>query len=91
MALSLVLIGVVFMLSYTGGLAGTIIVNSGGKTIKCRVGADGLDDMVELVERLTQLKMGVSPRDGHAKSASDGLDYGDRRATEPAHPVAKGG
>ena len=61
MAFSLVLIGVVFMLSYTEGLAGTLIVRAGARTIKCKIGPDSLDDMAELVERLTQLKVGVWP------------------------------
>ena len=41
--------------------------------------ADGLDDLVTLVDRLTNLKFGSSPEEQHAKTTPAGLDY-DRSA-----------
>ena len=84
MALSLVLIGVVFMLSYTGGLAGVVIVKAGAKSIKCRVRSGSLDDMAELVQRLTDLKIGSAQEGGRAENASGRLGYDQGRPAQVA-------
>ena len=58
MALSLTLIGIVFMLTYIGGLRGDVKISAGLKDIKCRMKPKALDDMGVFVERFYELKLG---------------------------------
>ncbi|MQG67392.1 MAG: hypothetical protein FI707_01185 [SAR202 cluster bacterium] len=57
MAVSLVLIGIVFLLTYAGGIRGEVIVTAGAKRIKCRMKTKALNDMVEFLERFYELKL----------------------------------
>ena len=58
MALSLALIGVVFMLTYIGGLRGDVKISAGLNDIRCRMRPKALDDMGVFVERFYELKFG---------------------------------
>lgn len=58
MALSLALIGIVFMLTYIGGLRGDVKISAGLSNIKCRMKPKALDDMGLFVERFYELKFG---------------------------------
>ena len=60
MAVSLTLIGIVFMLTYLGGMTGQIIVRAGVKEIKCRMNPHALDEMSVFVQRFHELKLGDS-------------------------------
>ena len=60
MALSQTLIGVVFMLSYTGGMMGWLIVNAGMKRIKCKLKPSEIGGMTEFVQRFYELKLGYN-------------------------------
>ena len=68
MAVSLALIGIVFMLTYAGGTTGQVVVRSGIKEIKCRMKPKALDDMGVFVRRFYELKLGY---------AGDGISDGD--------------
>tara|TARA_B100002003_G_C14132199_1_gene544491 strand:+ start:642 stop:893 length:252 start_codon:yes stop_codon:yes gene_type:complete len=57
MAVSLGLIGIVFLLTYAGGIRGEVIVTVGAKRIKCRMKTKALNDMVEFLERFYELKL----------------------------------
>ena len=81
MALSLILIGVVFMLSYISGMTGTVVVRAGLKNIKGKVESKALEDMALLVRRYHELKMGpagdgVPPEDGSQNQRSIDGDLG---------------
>jgi VIT1/CCC1 family predicted Fe2+/Mn2+ transporter len=58
MALSLALIGIVFMLTYIGGLRGDVKISAGLNDIRCRMKPKALDDMGVFVERFYELKLG---------------------------------
>ena len=88
MALSLILIGVVFMLSYISGMTGTVVVRAGLKNIKGKVEAEALDDMALLVRRYHELKIGTL---GDTLPAEDGPQHqrsrdGDLGALTPRGP-----
>lgn len=76
MALSLVLIGVVFYLTYAGGSSGEVIIRAGIKDIKCKMKSKALDDMAKFVQRVYELKLGYSSED------VDMLEYLDSAAKE---------
>ena len=59
MALSLTLIGIVFLLSYIGGIRGEVIVTAGSTRFKCRMKPKALDDMVVFLERFYELRLGA--------------------------------
>lgn len=63
MALSLILIGVVFFLTYAGGLTGQVIIRAGMKDIKCRMIPKALDDMGIFVQRFYELKLGYPTKE----------------------------
>lgn len=77
MALSLVLIGVVFYLTYAGGSNGEVVMRVGTKDIKCKMHSKALDDMAKFVQRIYELKLGPS-----SESMST-LDYLDSSSEEP--------
>ena len=58
MAVSLTLIGIVFMLTYVGGRTGEVIVSAGLNEIKCKMKPRALEDMVIFVQRFYELKLG---------------------------------
>ena len=58
MAVSLILIGAVFILTYIGGLTGQVVMRAGAKDIKCRMRPKSLDSMVVFVQRFYELKLG---------------------------------
>ena len=58
MALSLTLIGVVFLLTFVGGLTGEVMIRAGLSNIKCRMKPKALEDMAVFVERFYELKLG---------------------------------
>ena len=58
MALSLTLIGVVFLLTFFGGLTGEVMIRAGLNNIKCRMKPKALEDMAVFVERFYELKLG---------------------------------
>ena len=75
MTLSLTLIGVVFMLSYTGGMMGWLIVNAGMKRIKCKLKPSDIGGMTEFVQRFYEFKLGynresspVTPHSEHGRN-----------------------
>ena len=57
MAVSLALIGIVFLLTYAGGIRGQVVVSAGAERIKCRMKTKALDDMVVFLERFYELKL----------------------------------
>ena len=59
MAVSLSLIGIVFLLTYVGGIRGEVIVTAGSASLKCRMKPKALDDMVVFLERFYELRLGV--------------------------------
>lgn len=63
MALALVLIGIVFILTYVGGVRGEVIIRAGTKEIKSKMAAKALDDMAVLVQRFYEMKLGYTPED----------------------------
>ena len=69
MALSLTLIGIVFLITYFSGKTGEVIVRAGLNDIKCKMKPKALDDMVVFVQRFYEMKLGytagASPQDGH--------------------------
>ena len=58
MSLAVGPIGVVFILAYFGGSTAEVIVRAGQTEMKCRAGAQRLDEMAELVRRFHELKAG---------------------------------
>lgn len=59
MAVSLSLIGLVFLLTYIGGIRGEVIVTAGSTRLKCRMKPKAFDDMVIFLERFYELRLGV--------------------------------
>ena len=59
MAVSLSLIGLVFLLTYVGSIRGEVIVTAGSTRLKCRMKPKALDDMVIFLERFYELRLGV--------------------------------
>ena len=59
MAVSLSLIGIVFLLTYVGERMGSVIIRAGNKEIKCKMCRQALDDMAVFVHRYYQLKLGT--------------------------------
>ncbi|MCH8309321.1 MAG: hypothetical protein IIB17_02345 [Chloroflexi bacterium] len=59
MAVSLTLIGIVFLLTYIGGIRGEVIVTAGSTRFKSRMKPRAIDDMVVFLERFYELKLGV--------------------------------
>ena len=91
MALSLILIGVVFMLSYISGMTGTVVIRAGLKNIKGKVESEALDDMALLVRRYYELKMGnlgdaLTPESGPQHQRSRDGDLGALRPRGPNGP-----
>lgn len=60
MAVSLALIGIVFILTYVGGLTGRVTIRAGLQDIKCRMKPKALNDMAVFVERFYEMKLGYS-------------------------------
>ena len=58
MAISLTLIGIVFVLTFIGGMMGEVIIRAGLKDIKCKMRPKALDDMAVFVQRYYELKLG---------------------------------
>ena len=59
MAVSLSLIGLVFLLTYVGSIRGEVIVTAGSTRLKCRMKPKAFDDMVIFLERFYELRLGV--------------------------------
>ena len=59
MAVSLSLIGLVFLLTYVGNIRGEVIVTAGSARLKCRMKQKALDAMVIFLERFYELCLGV--------------------------------
>ena len=59
MAVSLALIGIVFILTYVGGLTGRVTIRAGLQDIKCRMKPKALNDMAVFVERFYEMKLVV--------------------------------
>ena len=59
MAVSLSLIGRVFLLTYVGNIRGEIIVIAGSARLKCRMKPKALDDMVIFLDRFYEIRPGV--------------------------------
>ena len=70
MALSLGLIGVVFLLTYFGGLMGEVIVRAGQKDVKCKMRQKALDDMGVFVKRYYELRLGHSGGGGGSDTSA---------------------
>jgi hypothetical protein len=68
MALSLVLIGVVFGIAYRSGMAGEVIVRAGVKDIRCKMGPKALNDMATFLEKYYELKLGYNTEPNDADS-----------------------
>lgn len=64
MAFSLVLIGVVFVLTYVGGTTGRVVIRAGTKLIACKMKPAALDEMAILVRRFHELKLGSGREPG---------------------------
>jgi hypothetical protein len=79
MAVSLSLIGIVFMLTYVGERMGNVVIRAGVKAIKCKMCRQALDDMAIFVHRFYELRLGL-PGDrvalGDPLQASDGIAAG---------------
>jgi hypothetical protein len=60
MAFALLLIAVVFVLSYAGGNAGEVVIRAGSKEIKCKMHKQAVEDMGLFVQRAFALKMGYN-------------------------------
>ena len=78
MALSLSLIGIVFLLTYAGGIRGQVVISAGAERIKCRMKTKALDDMVVFLERFYELKLNA-PDTRPLRSVVDIEDGGLRR------------
>ena len=59
MAVSLSVIGLVFLLTYVGSIRGEVIVTAGSGRLKCRMKPKALDDMVIFLDRFYKLRLGV--------------------------------
>ena len=59
MAVSLSLIGLVFLLTYVGSIRGEVIVTAGSTRLKCRMKPKALDDMVIFLQRFYELRLVV--------------------------------
>ena len=59
MAVSLSIIGLVFLLTYIGGIRGEVIVTAGSTRLKCIMKPKALDNMVIFLERFYELRLGV--------------------------------
>ncbi len=57
MALSLSLIGIVFLLTYAGGIRGHVVVSAGAERIECRMKTKAMNDMGIFLERFYELKL----------------------------------
>ncbi len=85
MAVSLALIGIVFILTYVGGLTGRVTIRAGLQDIKCRMKPKALNDMAVFVERFYEMKLGFLEGSVH-EPGTDGEIAGNgatRRDTEP--------
>jgi hypothetical protein len=60
MAVSLTLIGIVFLLTYVGEIRGEVVITAGATRLKCRMKPKALDDMVIFLERFYELRLGVT-------------------------------
>ena len=58
MAVSLTLIGIVFILTYMGGMTGGVIIRAGLQDVRCRMKPKALNDMAVFVQRFYELKLG---------------------------------
>lgn len=58
MALSLILIGVVFVIAYKAGVAGEVVIRAGMKDIRCKMMPKALEDMATFLEKYYELKLG---------------------------------
>jgi len=59
MAVSLSLIGLVFLLTYVGGIRGEVIVTAGSTRLKCRMKPKALDNIVIFLGWFYELRLGV--------------------------------
>ena len=59
MAVSLSLIGLVFLLTNVGSIRGEVIVTAGSARLKCRMKPKALDDMVIFLDRFYEIRPGV--------------------------------
>ena len=78
MAVSLSLIGIVFLLTYAGGIRGQVVISTGAERIKCKMRTKALDDMVVFLERFYELKLNA-PDSRPLRSVVDVEDGGLRR------------
>ena len=78
MAVSLTLIGIVFMLTYVGGLKGEVVIGAGPRDVKCRMRPKALDDMAIFVQRFYELKL------GYERGATGPEDHSGVTQTAPA-------
>ena len=60
MAVSLSLIGIVFVLTYFGGMKGDVVLRAGLNDIKCKMQPKALQDMAVFVQRFYELKLGYT-------------------------------
>ena len=72
MAVALTLIGIVFLLTYVGGLKGDVTIRAGNKAIKSRMHPRALDDMSVFVQRLYELKLGHQGQANRSDAVTDG-------------------
>lgn len=73
MALSLILIGVVFVIAYKSGVTGEVVIRAGVKDIRCKMMPKALDDMATFLEKYYELKLGY-PLGSTSGSTSSGGD-----------------
>ena len=73
MAVSLALIGIVFILTYVGGLTGRVTIRAGLQDIKCKMKPKALNDMAVFVERFYEMKLGYSEEGAEAPSTNGEL------------------
>lgn len=71
MAVSLTLIGIVFLLTYVGGIRGEVIITAGVTRLRCRMKPKALDDMVIFLERFYELRLGVPSTTNHFRTAQN--------------------
>ncbi len=90
MAVSLALIGIVFILTYVGGLTGRVTIRAGLQDIKCRMKPKALSDMAVFVERFYEMKLGYSrERVDDQRNDRDIVGNGaERREAEPRGAAA---
>ena len=88
MAVALALIGVVFILTYAGGLRGEVQIHAGRRAMRCVMRPKALDDMAVFVERFYEIKLGT---DSDARIANS-HDAGDaNNSSSWAAATAAGG